>query len=198
MEGRPGEILVAGMRMCLLDAETSLYSLRKSSEDLIGQAVSTLFYNAGFHGGLKYAAAVIDRKLIREDAEGFRDAIREYSDGGFGDFEVRSLDFQRGDAVLSCGDPASVEAHAFLANAERRAYPSCDFSRGVLVGLLAGFAHLEGLEGMEETCRATGDESCIFRIGKEAVIRKLSVERSMARIPRKSPHQSTEASPVHL
>jgi len=186
IEGRPGELLIAGMRMVLLDAETSLYGLRKSSEELIGKAVSTLFYNAGLRGGLKYAAAVIGRGLLRNDADGFRDAVREYSEGGFGNFEIRSLEFHGGEAVVSCREPASVEAHAFLANGERRLYPSCDFSRGVLVGLLAGFAHREGLDGLEESCRAMGDDACVFRVGREEAIGKLSLGRRMARSQKES------------
>src|SRR5690242_9212480 len=74
MESKPGEILIAGMRMCLLDVATSLFSLRKSLEAIIGPAVATIFYDAGFQGALKYAESIVAKNLIRADEAGFREA----------------------------------------------------------------------------------------------------------------------------
>ena len=184
LDSRPGELLVAGMRMCLLDIVSSLFSLRKSSEAIIGPAVATIFYDAGFQGGLKYAASVTSSQLIRSDEAGFREAILEYSNGGFGKFEIASIDLRGGQAMISCRDPATAEAHAFIANRERRDRPVCDFSRGVLAGLLSGIGHVEGIACLEETCRATGDEACVFRIGTKDVIERQSVERGMRRARR--------------
>jgi predicted hydrocarbon binding protein len=181
MESRPGEILIAGMRMCLLDVATSLFSLRKSLEAIIGPAVATIFYDAGFQGALKYAESIVTKNLIRADEAGFREALTEYSDGGFGRFEIVSIDFPAGQATISCTDPASAEAHAFMANRDRRKQPGCDFSRGILVGLFSGIGGRTGLAAFEESCRAAGDDACVFRIGAKDAIERLSIERSAAR-----------------
>lgn len=186
LEGRPGELFDSGMRMCLLDVETSFHGLRKSVEGVVGDAAATLFYESGFRGGARYAAALLAHGVMTMDEGGYRRAIHEYSEGGFGAFEIRELDFARGKALLSCKDPMAFEAYAAIANGEHRSQPVCDFSRGVLVGLLGGFTRLKDLGGFEETCRAAGAKECMFRIGGEEAMRRASVARNLSRISTKS------------
>lgn len=186
LEGRTGELLDSGMRMCLLDVETSFYGLRKSMEGVVGAASALLFYESGFRGGFRYAEALLRHGAFSADEAGYRGAVQGYSEGGFGAFEVRELDFEAGEAVIACEEPMAFEAYAMLANAERRAQPVCDFTRGVLVGLLCGFRAREGLGGFEETCRATGARGCVFRIGAEETMRRAAVTRNLAQATAKA------------
>lgn len=181
LEGRPGELLESGMRMCLIDVETSFFGLRKSMEGVVGAAAAILFYESGYRGGLRYAEAVLRQGLMTADEAGYRAVVRGYSDGGFGEFEIRELDFDRATAVIACREPMAVEAYAVIANGETRAQPVCDFTRGVLVGLLCGFRKCAGVGGFEQTCRASGGSECVFRIGEEEEMRKTEVMRNLSR-----------------
>jgi predicted hydrocarbon binding protein len=176
-----GELLDAGMRMCLLDVETSFYGLRKSVEGVVGPAAAFMFYESGFRGGAHYAEARLKSGRLTRDESGFRHAIREYSEGGFGSYQIRELDFAHGTAVITCQDPMAFEAYAVVSNGERRPHPVCDFSRGVLAGLLGGIAGLKDLGGFEETCRAAGAAECVFRIGLDETMRRASVAHKLAR-----------------
>lgn len=169
------------MRMCLLDLETSFYGMRKALENVVGGVAATLFYDSGFRGGLRYAEARLRHGAMTPDEPGFRRAIQQYSEGGFGAFEIRELDFARGTAVLACEEPMAFEAYAVLSNGEHRAQPVCDFSRGVLAGLLSGFTHRSDVGAFEESCRAAGAAECVFRIGGEVAMRRASVARNLAR-----------------
>ncbi len=182
LEGRFGELLDSGMRMCLLDVETSFYGLRKSVEGVVGEAASILFYDSGFRGGVHYAEALLRSKAMKADEAGYREAIREYSEGGFGAFEIRELDFAGGKALLVCREPMAFEAYAAVTNHDIRKQPVCDFTRGVLVGLLTGFSGRPGLGGYEATCRATEAPECAFRIDAEEVARAAAVSRNLSRV----------------
>ncbi len=173
------------MRMCLIDVETSFHGLRKSVEGVVGDAAAILFYESGLRGGTHYADAILRNGVMTPDEPGYRRAIEEYSVGGFGAFEIRELDFARGKAVIVCREPMAFEAHAALANGERRPQPVCDFSRGVLAGLLSGFTHRTDLGCFEETCRAVGSDECLFRIGGDEAMRRAAVARSLSRPPAK-------------
>lgn len=167
--------------MCLLDVETSFYGLRKSVEGVVGEAAAILFYDSGVRGGVHYAEALLRSRGMKADEAGYRRAIREYSEGGFGAFEIRELDFAGGKARLVCRDPMAFEAYAAIANRDVRKQPFCDFSRGVLVGLLIGFSRQPGLGGYEETCRAARAPECAFRIDAEEVTRAAAVSRNLSR-----------------
>jgi predicted hydrocarbon binding protein len=167
--------------MCLLDVETSFYGLRKSVEGVVGEAASILFYDSGYRGGMHYAEALLRSHGMNADEAGYRQAIHEYSEGGFGAFEIRELDFARGRAVVVCQDPMAFEAYAAVTNHEPRKQPVCDFTRGVLVGLLSGFGRRGDLGCFEETCRATGAPQCLFRVGEEEAMRAAAISRNLAR-----------------
>ncbi len=171
--------------MCLLDVETSFFGLRKSMEGIVGAAAATLFYESGLRGGRHYAEALLKQAAFQPDEAGYRAAVQGYSEGGFGAFEIRSLRFDRGEAVIACKEPMAFEAYAILANGERRPQPVCDFSRGVFVGLLCGFRNCSGLGGFEESCRASGAAECVFQVGDEEAMRRASVMRSLAQLPQK-------------
>jgi predicted hydrocarbon binding protein len=168
------------MRMCLVDVETSFFSLRKSMEGIVGAAAAILFYDSGLRGGTHYAEARLKQGSLEANEAGFRLVIEGYSEGGFGAYEIRELAFAKGEAVIVCKDPMAFEAYAVVANGERRSQPVCDFSRGVLAGLLSGLTKRNNLGGFEETCRATGAAECIFRIGEEETMRRASVTRNLA------------------
>lgn len=186
LEGRPGELLESGMRMCLLDVETSFFGLRKSMEGVMGAAAATLFYESGVRGGQRYAEALLQNSTVKADEAGYRVAIRRYSEGGFGAFEIRSLTFARGEVVIGCREPMAFEAYAVLTNGERRPQPVCDFSRGVFVGLLSALRGRPGLGGFEEACRATGAAECVFQVGDEEAMRRASVLRNIAAVQAKT------------
>ncbi len=181
LEGRFGELLDSGMRMCLIDVETSFYGLRKSVEGVVGEAASILFYDSGFRGGVHYAQALLRGHVMKADEAGYRRAILEYSEGGFGAFEVCELDFAGGRARLACREPMAFEAYAALANRDLRKQPVCDFSRGVLVGLLTGFSRRKGLGCYEESCRGAGAPECVFCIDAEEVTRAAAIRRNLSR-----------------
>lgn len=169
------------MRMCLLDVETSFYGLRKSVEGVVGEAASILFYDSGLRGGQHYADALLRNHAMKADEAGYRQAILEYSEGGFGAFEIRELDFARGKARIVCRDPMAFEAYAAVTNHDLRKQPVCDFSRGVVAGLLSGFSGRTGLGGYEESCRAAGAPECLFRIDEEEVTRAAAISRNLSR-----------------
>ncbi len=167
--------------MCLLDVETSFYGLRKSVEGVVGEAASILFYDSGFRGGVHYAEALLRSHAMKADEAGYRQAIQGYSEGGFGAFEIRELDFAGGKALVVCKDPMAFEAYAAVTNHDLRKQPVCDFTRGVLVGLLVGFSRREGLGCYEESCRAAGAPECVFRIDEEEVTRAAAITRNLSR-----------------
>jgi predicted hydrocarbon binding protein len=173
--------------MCLLDIETSFYHLRTSLEKAAGGVASFIFYGSGYKGGRAYGKAILDAGMVTKDEEGFRRSVWEYSEGGFGHFEVRSLDMGKGKAVIAGLDPAPFEAHAFMAHGELRPEPVCDFSRGVFAGLLSSLSDREDVACLEESCRAAGDPECVFWLDKDSVVQEAAVKASMRRWRKQAP-----------
>lgn len=189
----PGEIRLAGMRMCLLDIETSFYGLRKSLEAVVGPAASAIIYESGLKGGRSYGSAVLRHRLMSPDADGFRQAVHEYSEGGFGRFDVEVLDFPKGHAVIRCAEPLSFEAYACLANDDPREGPVCDFSRGVFAGLLEAFTGQENLGCVEDACRAAADPACLFRVDLDAIAIESVVGKKLPRSRSRRPSAAQAA-----
>jgi len=98
-------------------------------------------------------------ELSESDPAEFWGRVRRwFEEGGYGDVEYE---------VLS-GDVASVVLHQapeLSELPEEEAVPGCDFSAGLVGGLLSEIAD-RPLAVLEARCRARGDRACRFLVGE--------------------------------
>ena len=110
-----------------------------------------------------------------------------FVDGGFGDFKIKDLDWQKGWARIVC--PNSVEGWIYSQKGERTLKPLCDYSRGIMLGFMqvthryAGSGLEDKLDGVEIACVSSGQGRCEFVIGTQSDIKKHGYQCSE---PRKS------------
>jgi predicted hydrocarbon binding protein len=167
---RRGEILVGGLRMCLIDVGGGFGALRKAMEEFIGPVTRTVLSNAGTSCGRRFAEEAIRQGLCPPGEAAFAFCVDSYAVAGFGGFEIREVRLEDGRAVVACRDPAAFEAEPFLHEDGPAKEGVCDYTRGVFAGFLAVASGRDDALAIETACRAKGDAECVFEVGPEDAI----------------------------
>jgi len=159
-EQRPGVLRFGGARMALLDIEAGFWALRHHLEALVGrQLADTVLQQAGAVGGASFARAFVGVQP-EDGARALRDCIAAYQAAGFGEFEVETLDWPIGRAVIR----ATNAFEAWAATRHGTEQLSCAYTAGVLVGFVNVVAGRSDVVCMERACQAHGSDACVFEM----------------------------------
>ncbi len=157
---RPGVLLFGGVRMALLDIEAGFWALRQHLEALVGRRLAdAVLQQAGAVGGASFARTFIDPQQDNS-ASALRDCIAAYQAAGFGRFEVETLDWPIGRAVIR----ATNAFEAWAATRHGVEQFSCAYTAGVLVGFVNVVAGRSDVVCVERACQAHGSDACIFEL----------------------------------
>lgn len=165
---------VGHTRMIFFDIFQGFYNLRKVIRDEVGENASYLIFQAGIKGGFSFLEPMIRKGRIRAAPRGFVHGLAVFTDGGAGDFSIREMDWEAGWARIVCRN--TFEGWMYAHHGDRPGKPSCDYTRGIILGFMqathqyAGTGVEEELDCVEIACLATGDDQCEFLIGPRAVI----------------------------
>ncbi|MCJ7596737.1 MAG: PAS domain S-box protein [Desulfobacterales bacterium] len=179
-------------RMVLFDLLQGFYQIQKVIKREVGGNASYLIFQAGIKGGLSFLEPMIQGGRIEAGPRGFADGLSRFTDGGFGDFQIREMDWEAGWARITCR--SSVEGWIYARKRSRPRRPVCHYSRGIILGFMrathryAATSLENDLDCVETSCRATGHGHgvCEFIIGTQAELTSRGYETSE---PRKSIQQ---------
>ena len=156
----PGVLRFGGARMALLDIEAGFWALRHHLEALVGrQLADTVLQQAGAVGGASFARAFVGSQP-EDGAQALRDCIAAYQAAGFGRFEVETLDWPIGRAVIRATD--AFEAWSATRHGKERL--ACAYTAGVLVGFVNVVAGRSDVVCVERACQAHGSDACVFEM----------------------------------
>ncbi len=171
-EAAPGTLLYGGARMALVDLEAGFWSLYQQLEGLVGRSLTeALMQQAGANGGASFARAFLGPAAAangggparRDDAaQAFRDCVAAYQMAGFGRFEVVSLRWPIGRAVIRGTD--TFESWMTARHDKQAASPACSYTAGVLVGFINAIAGRRDIVCVERRCQAQGAKECLFEL----------------------------------
>jgi len=176
--------------MVLFDLLQGFYQLQKVIKREVGDNASYLIFQAGIKGGLSFLEPMIQSGRIEAGPRGFADGLSRFTDGGFGDFQIREMAWEAGWARITCR--SSVEGWIYARKRSKPRRPVCHYSRGIILGFMrathryAATSLENDLDCVESSCRATGHGVCEFIIGTHDKIRSRGYETSE---PRKSIQQ---------
>jgi PAS domain S-box-containing protein len=176
--------------MVLFDILQGFSILRKVINKEVGANASYLIFQAGIKGGFSFLEPMIRGGRIIPGPEGFAAGLSQFTDGGFGDFQIKEMNWKSGWARITCN--SSVEGWIYSRKRSRVNRPACDYSRGIILGFMqvthryAGTGLDEKLDCVEISCLAEGHRQCEFLIGTQDMIRSHGYEGSQ---PRKSIQQ---------
>lgn len=125
--------------------------IQKTLEDSIGQSAAKVLYSAGKEFGTKYMEIV-----QAENSEAtVQDLLAELEVTGFvtATFDPDDLHFE-------------VTNSPVASTYESSSTPVCHFLAGFFEGLVAEHFKKENIEYRETSCKATGDDVCIFELAK--------------------------------
>ena len=165
---RPGWIEVGHTRMCLLEIEGGFYRLRRNLRISVGMHEKEMIYQAGMEGSSNFMQNGIATQQFGADANGFRMALKAYSDAGFGDFHTESIDWPSFRATLIGRE--TFEGWAFQKRKDFNKECCCDYTRGVVSSFML-FSHnptqdeLDRFACVETHCVGKGDRECRFELG---------------------------------
>jgi PAS domain S-box-containing protein len=180
-----GWLNVGRTRMVLFDILQGFSTLRKVIKREVGANASYLIFQAGIKGGFSFLEPMIRGGRVVPGPEGFTLGLSSISDGGFGDFQIKELDWRNGWARITC--VSSVEGWIYSRKRSRTRRPACDYSRGLVLGFMrathryAGTGLEEKLDCVEIACLAEGHGRCEFLIGTQDCISHHGYEGSQPR-----------------
>jgi len=182
-----GWINVGRTRMVLFDILKGFYNLRRVLDKEVGENASYLIFQAGIKGGYSFVVPMIKTGRISPDAQGFADALSIYSDGGFGDFRIKDMDWASGYAYITCD--CSFEGWIYSRNMKKSTRPSCDYTRGIILSFMQATHHFaktglaNDLDCIELSCLAAGHDICEYIVAPKERILSLGYKCS---VPKKS------------
>jgi PAS domain S-box-containing protein len=165
---------VGHTRMIFFDIFQGFYNLRKVIREEVGENASYLIFQAGIKGGFSFLEPMIRKGRIRAAPRGFVHGLAVFTDGGAGDFSIQEMDWGAGWARIACRN--TFEGWMYAHHGDRPGKPSCDYTRGIILGFMQATHQYAGtgvegeLDCVETTCLATGDERCEFLIGPRPVL----------------------------
>jgi PAS domain S-box-containing protein len=177
-----GWLNVGRTRMVLFDTIQGFYTLRDVIDKEVGGNASYLIFQAGIKGGFSFLEPMIQDGRIKSGPKGFAEGLSVFSDGGFGNFQIEEMTWQKGWAKIVCQN--SVESWIHSQKREKVTKPICDYARGIFLGFMQA-THLYSGTGLEDkldcveiACIATGQSQCEFIIGTKSAIQILGYRSS--------------------
>jgi len=178
-----GWLKVGRTRMVMFDILQGFYNLRKVIKQEVGDNASYLIFQAGIKGGFSFLGPMIRGGAIHPGPEGFDLSLSVLTDGGFGDFRIKEIDWQSGWARVICD--SSFEGWLYSRKRLKSRRPWCDYTRGLILGFMRA-THRYAATGLEDeldcaeiSCLGAGQSQCEFIIGTHDKIRRLGYEVSM-------------------
>ncbi len=172
-----GWLNVGQTRMVLFDTLQGFYTLRDVIDKEVGGNAAYLIFQAGIKGGFSFLEPMIQDGRIKSGSKGYEEGLSVFSDGGFGNFQIEEMTWQKGSAKIVCQN--SVESWIHSQKQEKATQPICDYARGIFLGFMQA-THLYASTGLgnkldcvEIACMATEQHQCEFIIGTQAAIKQL-------------------------
>jgi two-component system nitrate/nitrite sensor histidine kinase NarX len=149
--------------MALLDVEAGFWALRRQMEALVGSRLTdSVLQQAGANGGASFARAFVAELPALRGRQALRDCVAAYQAAGFGRFEVETLEWPIGRALIRGTD--TFEAWMVRQHREFSEAPACAYSAGVLVGFVNALAGRTDIVCVKRACQAQGAEACLFEL----------------------------------
>ncbi|HOR01217.1 MAG TPA: GAF domain-containing protein [Anaerolineae bacterium] len=161
-EDGPGSLRFSGARMALLEVEASFWALRRQMEALVGRRLTDgVLQQAGANGGASFARSLAGLAPA-DGAQALRDCLAALQAAGLGRFEMATLDWPIGRAVVRASD--TLESWAARRHGHHATAPLCTYTAGVLVGVLNALGGRRDVVCVEHACRASGAACCTFEL----------------------------------
>ncbi len=171
-----GLLDMAGKRAMLMDVAGGLYGLKKTLMADIGFFEKDFMYRAGREGAKDFLMSQASHEIPASPRGAIERLLKDYSDRGYGDFRITSVDADKHIVQLSCNN--TMEAWAFEANSDLQRQPVCSYTAGMLtcVCQMAFFGECIDeldLKAVEVECIAEGRKECKFIIAPISELRNL-------------------------
>lgn len=166
--------------MALIDILQGFYNVSAIFRNEVGENAPYVIYQIAKEAGTSFHEPLLRAGSLRGDETGFKAGVDAYSEAGFGDFQIRDLDWKKGTARIICGD--AFEGWAYVQNLNIQSYPVCDYSRGALLSFMCNthrFAQTglaDRLDCVEISCIGKGDKICEFIVGEEKQLKRTGFE----------------------
>jgi PAS domain S-box-containing protein len=158
----PGILHFGGARMALLDIESGFWSIRRQVEALIGpRLTNSVLQQAGVNGGASFASSLFS-KNDNHRSTGFRTCLQAYQAAGFGQFEIRTMDWPLGRVIIRANN--TFEAWMSRKHGQSSPDPVCAYTAGVLVGFINIISNRQDVVCIERHCQAQGADACEFEL----------------------------------
>jgi PAS domain S-box-containing protein len=177
-----GWLNVGRTRMVLFDTLQGFYTLRDVIDKEVGGNAAYLIFQAGIKGGFSFLESMIQDGRIKSGSKGFVEGLSVFSDGGFGNFQIEEMTWQKGWTKIVCQN--SVESWIHSQKREEVTQSICDYARGIFLGfmqathLYAGTGLEDKLDCVEIACMASGQRQCEFFIGTQSAMKQLGYKCS--------------------
>jgi signal transduction histidine kinase/predicted hydrocarbon binding protein len=158
----PGIFQFDDARMVFLDIESGFWSIRRQVEALLGPYLTnSIFQQAGVNGGASFAKSFLSGK-VDERSTRFQACLQAFQAAGFGQFEIKNMDWSLGRIVIRATD--AFEAWITIRNCQTSQQPVCSYTAGVLIGFFNVISSRRDVVCIEHHCQALGDEFCEFEL----------------------------------
>lgn len=167
-----GTITISGERYILARAATFSIQLREILEREYGRlAAEKIAYNLGRAAGTKDAEFFMEKLDLKQGPKALSAGPVHFAHVGwaFVDIFPQSNPTTDADYLLVYDHPYSFEADSYLTHAMRASRPVCHMNAGYSSGWCQVAFGVE-LLAKEVTCRARGDEKCIFVMAHPSTI----------------------------
>lgn len=165
----PGRLEIGMSRMCVLDIVGGFLSIKEGLRNEIGGRGKDVLYNAGFEGGRSFIDKLIEAKRLTSDEAGLKEALSQYSSGGFGTYSVLDCNLSTGLVNFVGNDCFEAWAHKEKKLIEHEQV--CDYSRGVLAGFVSAICNFHNptlakdIYCVESSCSIKNNKICSFIVG---------------------------------
>ena len=180
-----GWLDVGKSRMMLVDVLQGFYDIRNVIKTEVGENASYVVFRAGVKGGSSFIRPLIRAGRVAPGPEGFSRCLLALAEGGCGDFRLKKIDWKKGFARVTCHN--AFEAWAYTKRRRATKGPSCDYTRGLILGFMRATHHHAGtgleqdLDCVEVSCVASGQSRCEFIVGNRATLKSRGYQGSTPR-----------------
>ena len=201
-----GWVNVGNTRMVFFDVKQGFFQIRRLIEKEVGENSSFAIFQAGIQGGYSFLVPMLKNRHIYPDASGFLLGISNYSEAGFGNFELIDLKWEEGFAIIQCRN--AIEGWAYVENRQIQKKTVCDYTRGIFFAFMKAthkFAKTgieDKLDCIETSCVGRGDPCCEYIIAGKEVLRshgfdlskpRMSIQKQLKEMVRKKTREITRS-----
>ncbi len=99
-----GWITVGKTRMALIDILQGFYKVSAIFRNEVGENAPYVIYQIAKEAGTSFHEPLLTSGSLKADATGFQAGVYAYSEAGFGDFQIKDLNWEKGWARIQCRD----------------------------------------------------------------------------------------------